>query len=107
MGMRTFWLSFCLPLLLAGADISGKWSGNIEVPDSAGGSSITTPVRAVFEQKANSVSGNIGRREDESNESIRNGKVEGTKITFEVTSAETHGAVKFNLVLQAIAWRER
>ena len=67
--------------------------------DTAGGSSITTPVRAEFEQKANLVSGKIGRREDEQAESIRNGKVEGTKISFEVSSVETTSAMKFNLVL--------
>jgi hypothetical protein len=90
----------CLPLLLGAADVSGKWSGSIEVADNAGGSSITTPVKAELEQKGNLVSGKIGRREDERAEAIRNGKVEGTKITFEVTSAETLSAMKFSLVLQ-------
>ena len=99
MGMRSIWLFFGLPLLLAGADISGKWSGSIDVIDNAGGAPISTPVRAVFEQKANLVSGKIGRREDERTESIRNGKVEGTKISFEVSSVETTSAMKFNLVL--------
>jgi hypothetical protein len=98
--MRKVWLSLCLPLALGAADVSGKWSGSIEVADNAGGSAITTPVRAVFEQKANLVSGKIGRREDERSESIRNGKVEGTKISFEVSSVETTSAMKFNLVLQ-------
>jgi hypothetical protein len=93
-------LFLCLPLLLAGDDISGRWSGSIEVADNAGGSSITTPVRAEFQQRANLVSGKIGRREDEQSETIRNGKVEGTKISFEVSSVETTSAMKFNLVLQ-------
>jgi hypothetical protein len=101
MGMRKIWLLFCLPLvMLAGDDVSGKWSGSIEVADNAGGSAITTPVRAVFEQKANLVSGQIGRREDERAESIRNGKVDGTKISFEVSSVETTSAMKFSLVLR-------
>jgi hypothetical protein len=98
--MRNLWLLLCLPLVLEAADVSGKWSGSIEVADNAGGSSITTPVRAVFEQKANLVSGKIGRREDERAESIRNGKVEGSKISFEVSSVETTTAMKFNLVLE-------
>ncbi len=89
----------CLPLLLGAGDISGKWSGSIEVADNAGGSSITTPVRAEFQQKANLVSGKIGRREDEQAEPIRNGKIEGTKISFEVSSVETTSAMRFNLVL--------
>lgn len=98
--MRRLWLFLWLPLVLgASADISGKWFGSIEVADNAGGSSITTPVRAEFEQKANLIHGKIGRSEDEQNESIRNGKVEGTKISFEVSSVETTSAMKFNLVL--------
>ena len=98
--MRKFWLFLWLPLVLgASADISGKWVGSIEVADNAGGSSITTPVRAEFQQKSNLISGKIGRREDEQTESIRNGKVEGTRISFEVSSVETTSAMKFNLVL--------
>jgi hypothetical protein len=97
--MRRFCLLFCIPLLLGAGDITGKWSGSIEVADNAGGSSVTTPVKAEFEQKANVVSGKIGRREDENAESIRNGKVEGVKISFEVTSPETLSAMKFSLVL--------
>jgi hypothetical protein len=86
-------------MLMAG-DLSGKWSGSIEVDDNAGGSSISTPVKAEFQQKANLVSGKIGRREDEQAEPIRNGKVEGEKVSFEVSSVETTSAMKFNLVLQ-------
>jgi len=98
--MRKLCLLFLLPLVLgASAEISGTWLGSIEVADTAGGSSVTTPVRAEFEQKANLISGKIGRREDEQAESIRNGKVEGTRISFEVSSVETTSAMKFNLVL--------
>jgi hypothetical protein len=98
--MFRLWLFLCLPLLVWAADVSGKWSGSIEVADNAGGSSITTPVKVVFEQKGALVSGKIGRREDEGSESIRNGKVEGAKISFEVSSPETTSAMKFNLVLE-------
>jgi hypothetical protein len=84
----------------AADDVSGRWSGSIEVADSAGGSPITTPVRAEFEQKANLVSGKIGRREDERAESIRNGKIDGTRISFEVSSPETLSSMKFKLTLQ-------
>ena len=90
-------LSFSLAF--AAADISGKWSGSIEVADTAGGDSITTPVRAEFEQKADLVSGSIGRKEDARAESIRNGKIEGTRIVFEVSSPETLSSMKFSLTL--------
>ena len=98
--MSRFWLFLFLPLMLGASDVSGTWSGSIEVADDAGGSSITTAVRAELRQKANLVSGKIGRREDEHTETIRNGKAEGTKISFEVSSVETTSAMKFNLVLQ-------
>ena len=76
--------------------------------DNAGGSSITTPVRAEFQQKANLVSGKIGRREDEQAESIRNGKVEGTKISFEVSSVETTSADEVQSGAgRAITWKGR
>jgi hypothetical protein len=98
--MRRLCLFLWLPIVLgASADISGKWFGSIEVLDNAGGSGISTPVRAEFQQKANLVNGKIGRREDEQAENIRNGKVEGTKISFEVSSVETTSAMKFSLVL--------
>ena len=98
--MSRVWLILCLPLLLGANDVSGKWSGSIEVADNADGSSITTPVRAEFLQKANLVSGKIGRPEDQQAETIHNGKVEGTKISFEVNSVEATGAMKFSLTLQ-------
>ena len=98
--MYRLWFLLCLPLAAGAADVSGRWSGSIEVADNAGGSSVTTPVRAEFHQKADLISGKIGRREDERAESIRNGKVEGQKVSFEVSSVETTSAMKFNLVLQ-------
>ena len=98
--MRKLWLLICISAVLGAADISGRWSGSIEVGDTGGGSSITTSVRAEFTQKANMVSGKIGRKEDDRSESIQNGKVEGSRISFEVSSPETLSSMKFNLTLQ-------
>jgi len=90
----------CVPLALGAADISGKWSGSIEIADAAGGDKITTTVRVEFEQKANLISGKIGRKEDEATQAIRNGRIEGSQISFEVTSSETLSAMKFSLTLE-------
>jgi hypothetical protein len=102
--MKKLWVLPCLTLVastvLAATDISGKWIGTIAVADDSSGTTIDTPVRAEFEQKSNLLSGKIGRREEDQTESIRNGKVDGKKILFEVTSAETMGAVKFDLTLE-------
>ena len=95
--MRKLWL---LPLLAAGlyaADITGKWTGTITVSDPSSGTVMDTPVRAEFIQKANLVSGSIGRKEDQRAEPIQNAKLEGDSLVFEVRPGETEGSVKFNL----------
>jgi hypothetical protein len=58
---------------------------------------IDTPVKAEFVQKANVVSGSIGREEDQRPEPIQNARLEGDSLVFEVQPGETEGAVKFNL----------
>ena len=97
--MRILWLLPLLATTLLASDISGKWTGNIEVSDTASGTTINTPVRAEFQQKDSAVSGSIGRREDETTERIRNGKVEGGKLVFEVVSAESNGTIHFTLTV--------
>ncbi len=95
--MRALWLLPVLVIGLWGADITGKWSGTIEVSDPSSGTVINTPVKAEFAQAANAVSGKIGRTEEERTEPIQNARIEGDSLVFEVRSAETTGAVKFNL----------
>lgn len=97
---KTILLLPWLALSLAAADISGKWSGTIEITEGAGGPS-QTPVSAEFIQKSDAVSGKIGRRGGDQEEGqIRNGKVEGDKVEFEVTSPETTSPMKFSLTLE-------
>jgi hypothetical protein len=98
---RTLWLLPLLALSLLGSDVSGRWSGSIEVNDPSSGERINTPVKAEFSQSAASLSGKIGRREDEECEPIRNGKVEGDTLIFEVRAPEMSGIFKFQLTLVA------
>ncbi|HWC01016.1 MAG TPA: hypothetical protein VG672_30120 [Bryobacteraceae bacterium] len=98
--MKILLLFLCGAMVLTAADISGRWVGTIEVADDSSGTTINTPVRAEFEQKASQLAGKIGRKEDEQSESIRNGKIEGKKILFEVNSPETSGAMKFELTVE-------
>ena len=86
-----------LTLPLAAADITGKWSGTIEIAD-AGGGPVHTTVRAEFAQKASAISGKMGRSGDDDSP-IRNGKVEGVAISFEVSSPETTRPMRFMLKL--------
>jgi hypothetical protein len=97
--MKRMWLLLVLAAALFGADISGTWSGNIEVTDPSSGEKITTPVRAKFDQKAAAISGNIGRVHDQEPEEIRNGKLDGKTLIFEVQPPEATSPMKFNLVL--------
>ena len=96
--MKILWLVPCLALSLAAADISGKWSGTVEVEDPGGGSTINAEVTAEFQQHATEISGKIGRTEDNETEEIKNGKLtDGKRLTFEVNTPQMSGPVKFVL----------
>lgn len=99
--MKALWLVPLFALTMFGADVSGKWSGSIEVSDPSTGDKINTPVKVVFDQKNGTVSGKIGRTEDDQAEDIRNGKLDGNKLTFDVQPPEATSAMKFQLVLVA------
>lgn len=75
--MRVALLSvLLLALPLAAADISGKWTGTVEVP--AG----TFPVWVTLEQKGDEVGGSISA--EGGVYSIQRGKLSGNTLTFEV-----------------------
>ena len=99
--MKALWLVPLFALTMFGADVSGKWSGSIEVSDPSTGDKINTPVKVVFDQKDSTVSGKIGRTEDDQTEDIHNGKLDGNKLTFDVQPPEATSAMKFQLVLVA------
>ncbi len=92
---KVFWLLPCLALALCGADVSGKWSGTIDVEDSGN----STPVQVELVQKSDLVSGKIGRQGGGDEGTIRNGKVDGAKVSFEVVSPQTSSPFKFRLTL--------
>jgi hypothetical protein len=97
--MKAIWLLPVLALALYGADITGTWSGTIEVADPSNGEKINTEVKAQFAQKADVVSGKIGRSQDEQLEQIRNGKLDGKTLVFEVQPPEATSPMRFSLVL--------
>jgi hypothetical protein len=99
--MNKLWIVPCLTAVLMAADVSGTWAGNIEVEDPTGGDTIDTPVRAEFRQQAETISGTIGRRDDQGSEAIRNAKLaEGKHLTFEVSSPDGNGSFKFELTVE-------
>jgi hypothetical protein len=97
--MKKLLLLPCLAATLMAADISGTWKGSVVVDDPTSGSTIDTQVRADLHQKADAITGAIGRQEDQTGESIRNAKLDGRRLTFEVSSTEANGLVKFTLTL--------
>jgi len=74
-----------LALALSASDLSGKWSGTIDIEDSGS----TIPIQVELVQKSDVLSGKVGRTGTGDEGTIRNGKVDGTKVSFEVVSAET------------------
>jgi hypothetical protein len=92
---KVLWLLPCMALLLSGADVSGKWSGSIDIEDAGN----TTPVQVELVQKSDQLTGKIGRQGGGDDGTIRNGKVEGTKIFFEVVSSQNSSPFKFTLTL--------
>jgi hypothetical protein len=97
--MKAMWLLPVMAVAMYGADVTGTWKGNIEVADPSNGEKISTEVKAQFAQKAGAVSGKIGRAQDEQPEAIRNGKLDGKTLIFEVQPPEATSPMKFSLVL--------
>lgn len=97
--MKLIWLVPLLALTMYGADISGKWTGSVEITDPSSGEKINTPVKAEFTQKAAEISGTIGREQDAEAEAIRAGKLDGNNLVFEVRPPEATSAMKFSLVV--------
>ncbi|HUB34557.1 MAG TPA: hypothetical protein VMA31_16080 [Bryobacteraceae bacterium] len=97
--MKQVWLLLAFAGALFGADITGNWSGKVDITDPSSGDVISTPVKARFDQTAAAVSGKIGRAHDDELEEIRNAKLEGKTLVFDVQPPEATSPMKFNLVL--------
>jgi hypothetical protein len=97
--MKKTWLLLLCALLAYGADITGKWTGSVDITDPSSGEKISTPVKAEFTQKDADISGTIGRSQDSDVETIQAGKLDGKNLAFEVKPPEATSAMKFHLVV--------
>lgn len=97
--MKTVLLMLVAALTLFGADVTGKWTGTVEITDPTSGEKMAVPVHAEFAQKAGEVAGTIGREQDTDVETIHEGKTDGKNLTFEARPADATSAFKFKLVL--------
>ncbi len=77
----------------------GKWAGAIVIEDPGSNSTVRTPVELELSEHDGVVDGKIGRKGDAERVVIRNGKVQGSNVTFEASSAETATPMKFTLKL--------
>jgi hypothetical protein len=96
--MKRILFCFLITLLtLSAAEISGKWSGMVQIktPD---GDNMTVPLFVELQQKGQELSGTIGRSADEKM-AIANGKVDGKKLSFQVSTQESANPFKFELAL--------
>lgn len=81
--------------LMADVDVAGKWTGSF-VMDSGGGDPHDSTALLILKQEGSTVTGTVGPNENEQ-WPIKNGKVEGEKVTLEV---QTDGPlITFSLVL--------
>lgn len=83
--------------LVMGADISGKWAGSVEfkTPD---GDTDSGGAYAVLKQNGQEVTGTAGP-EEEQQFAIENGKLEGKKLTFQLSLPGDAGSRVFKLSL--------
>jgi hypothetical protein len=97
--MKRWCLLPIFALAIYGADLTGKWTGTVDVQDPGNGDKISTRVKAELTQKADTVTGKIGRAQDEQLESIRDGKLTGKTLTFDVMPEEATSPMKFTLTV--------
>jgi hypothetical protein len=69
---------------LSGADLTGKWSGTVDMKQD--GEAQTIPVVMIVKQEGNKLTGTAGPEEDQ--HAIQKGVVDGDTVTFEVDSGE-------------------
>ena len=97
--MRALTLLLTLAATMCAADLSGNWTGTVDVADPANGDKISTPVKAQLKQSAAAVTGKIGRTQDTQLENIRDGKLDGKTLTFNVLPEEATKPMVFTLTL--------
>ena len=69
---------------LSAADLTGKWSGTVDLKQD--GEAQTIPVIMVVKQEGNKLTGTAGPEEDQ--HEIQNGLVDGDKVTMQVDGGD-------------------
>jgi hypothetical protein len=90
-------LLFTLTLTLSAADVTGKWSGNGELK-SPDGTTDGGPVYMDLKQNGQEVTGTVSTGEDRQ-WAIQKGRLEGQKLSFEVSTPAGEGTRVFKAEL--------
>ena len=88
-----------LALPAAASDVTGKWSGTIELKGPEG--DRTMPVVLVLKQNGTEITGTGGGSEDDQHP-IKNGKIDGDNLNFEVHQERESGSHVFRLALKLV-----
>jgi hypothetical protein len=87
-------------VVAVGADVTGKWSGSAKMVGPGGETRDTTAVM-ILKQTGSELTGTIGPNEDEQH--TVKGKIEGDKITLEVTDGSITAKLDLALTGDRIA----
>ena len=82
------------------ANLSGEWTGTIDVHDTDSGAVVSTNVRMSLTHTDAAISGKIGRDGEADVSPIQNARLDGDKLYFEATNADVNGPIKFVLTRQ-------
>lgn len=92
--MKTMLCFLLLSMLTAtAADLTGKWAGSFDVTNSGGQKAETAFMNLTL--NGNAVTGTAGPNAEEQM-AIRNGKLEGNKLTFDIENGDE--SISFDLV---------
>lgn len=80
---------------LCAVNVTGKWSGTLQME----GESDSKPVCLILKQDGNKLAGSAGPSESEQHP-FEGGKVEGNKVTFDVSLGNGPGSMHFDLQVQ-------
>ena len=83
------------PAALSAPNLTGKWSGTLQVEGGNG----SKPVYMILKQDGNRLSGSGGPDESEQHP-FEGGKVEGSKVTFDVLLGGGPGLMHFDLQIR-------
>ena len=95
----TICLVFALSAMQTAPNLSGDWTGTVDVRDTDSGSVISTSVRLSLTQTKDAITGKIGREGENEETPIQHVRLDGNRLTFDAINPDVNGPVKFTLTV--------